>query len=148
MAGPLTIQRVPRGMLDWLDMKGTGQLPAELADQLRATIDSTYCYLIDKLYYQNGAQGRNTSGNTQYPALHTVPPWRTVGHQYGCGLDFRRHHQRGRQDLLRALRRDPELDQSPVAAQRSPVLRGIQHREGRGRSRHRPATVRPHHASG
>jgi hypothetical protein len=48
-ARELTIQRVPRGLLDLLSMKGTGRTPTELQDRLQGTIDLTQSYLQDRL---------------------------------------------------------------------------------------------------
>lgn len=48
MAGPLTIQRLPRGLLDLLLMKGSGEAPTELAAEIRASVDIGALYLIDK----------------------------------------------------------------------------------------------------
>lgn len=49
MAGPLTIQRFPRGLLDLLSLKGTGQAPTDLAAEIRGVIDLTQVYLQDRL---------------------------------------------------------------------------------------------------
>lgn len=49
MAGPQTIQRFPRGLLDALQMKGTGDAPGALAAELTATFDATQLYLLDRL---------------------------------------------------------------------------------------------------
>lgn len=48
MAGPFTIQRLPKGLLDFLAMKGSGQTPTELEDRLRSVIDTTPLYLADR----------------------------------------------------------------------------------------------------
>lgn len=48
MAGPLTIQRLPWGLSDALAMRGTGDLPHELAQSLVASIDASYLYLGDQ----------------------------------------------------------------------------------------------------
>lgn len=47
MAGPQTIQRLPRGLLSLLDMKGTGELPHELAGMLMPVIQVRDLYLAD-----------------------------------------------------------------------------------------------------
>ena len=47
MAGPQTIQRVPRGLLDWFGNKGTGDSPSELSNVLTPTADVGYLYLAD-----------------------------------------------------------------------------------------------------
>lgn len=43
----MTIQRVPRGLLDFLGMKGTGDLPHEVAGELRTSIDLFELYGIE-----------------------------------------------------------------------------------------------------
>lgn len=53
MAGPLTIQRVPRGLLDLLSLKGAGQLPTDLGDRISGTIELGDLYLQDRV--QTGA---------------------------------------------------------------------------------------------
>jgi len=47
MAGPLTIQRVPRGLLSALAMKGTGDFPVEISRTLFVGFDATTEYLQD-----------------------------------------------------------------------------------------------------
>lgn len=65
MAGPLTIQRVPRGLLHALAMKGTGDLPTELAPAVVAMYDVTALYLGDNI--------RNTTLATSQPI--TADAW-------------------------------------------------------------------------
>jgi hypothetical protein len=48
VAGPFTIQRFPKGLLDFLGMKGSGRTPSELEAELRSVIDSTPLYLSDR----------------------------------------------------------------------------------------------------
>lgn len=48
MAGPLTIQRLPRGLLDLLLMKGSGETPQQLAADVQASVDIGALYLVDK----------------------------------------------------------------------------------------------------
>lgn len=73
MAGPLTIQRVPRGLLHALSMKGSGELPAELASQILGTFDTTAFYLGENVRgasgaLQTAADGWVTSGSLTVPA--------------------------------------------------------------------------------
>lgn len=51
----LTIQRVPRGLLDLLSMKGAGQNPTELEEKITGIIDLTQAYLQDRLVTQTFA---------------------------------------------------------------------------------------------
>jgi hypothetical protein len=48
VAGPFTIQRIPKGLLDFLSMKGTGQTPAELEPRLSSVIDTTILYMAER----------------------------------------------------------------------------------------------------
>jgi hypothetical protein len=74
MAGPLTIQRAPKGLLDLLAMKGSGALPTDLANELRGVIDTSYLYLQDGVRVAVGSAAGNATGAVQYPAAHIVPP--------------------------------------------------------------------------
>jgi hypothetical protein len=47
MSGRLTIQRVPKGLLDALNMKGSGDTPTDLAPLVQSQFDSTTLYLQD-----------------------------------------------------------------------------------------------------
>jgi hypothetical protein len=71
MAGPFTIQRVPRGLLDFMGLRGSGQLPQELDDRIRATVDATVLYARDdwKWAYQQNV----LSTSWLKTATHTVP---------------------------------------------------------------------------
>lgn len=75
MAGRFTIQRVPRGLLDLLGLKGFGDNPSELEDKVRAHVDITQLYLGDQ--FQSAATATaNISANgfnTAATSLLTVP---------------------------------------------------------------------------
>jgi hypothetical protein len=63
MAGPLTIQRVARGLLSALAMKGTGDLPHEISPTLFVGYDATPLYLQDAARYaQNTTVNINAAG--------------------------------------------------------------------------------------
>jgi hypothetical protein len=78
VAGPLSIQRLPKGLLDWLGMKGSGETPTQLAATVAAVNDIGELYLLDRLGQANSAtiaiptvgtfQG-TASGNTVVPDL-------------------------------------------------------------------------------
>lgn len=53
MAGPLTIQRVPRGLLDMLVMKGSGASPTDLAPYIQGSIDLSQLFLQDTVLNDN-----------------------------------------------------------------------------------------------
>lgn len=57
MAGPLTIQRYPRGLLDLLGSKSSGDNPTELAPTVAGIIDLGYMYQFDKV------EGRTATTN-------------------------------------------------------------------------------------
>lgn len=73
MAGQLTIQRAPRGLLDLLSLKGSGRAPTELAENITGVIDLTQVYLQDRLITANfstaavGAVGDFTAVNSAVP---------------------------------------------------------------------------------
>ena len=48
MAGLFTIQRVPKALLDFLGLKGSGQTPTDLESQLRSVVNCTPFYLADR----------------------------------------------------------------------------------------------------
>ena len=49
MAGPLTVQRVPRGVLDYLGLRGSGDLPHELSNQVQLSVEAGALYGMDLL---------------------------------------------------------------------------------------------------
>lgn len=49
MAGPLTIQRYPRGLLDLLGSKSSGNNPTDLVPMVQGIIDLSYMYQFDKV---------------------------------------------------------------------------------------------------
>jgi hypothetical protein len=73
MAGPQTIQRLPRGLLDALQMKGTGDLPHLLGAELVANYDATELYLADRLTSQSSNIKNFTSGATNNNLNIVVP---------------------------------------------------------------------------
>lgn len=48
MAGPFTIQRVPKGLLDLLNMKGSGLLPQDLGPNILGTLELLELYAQEK----------------------------------------------------------------------------------------------------
>lgn len=57
MAGPLTIQRVPKGLLDYLSLKGSGNAPTELAEKVSGIVNLTEIYLQDRVQTGNFGTG-------------------------------------------------------------------------------------------
>lgn len=53
MAGPLTIQRYPRGLLDLLGSKSSGENPTDLVPAVQGTIDLSYMYQFEKVELVN-----------------------------------------------------------------------------------------------
>lgn len=73
MAGPFTIQRVPRGVLELLGLRGSGDLPHEMAQEIRATLDIGPFYGFDLLRTPSSlvaavANGWNTTAALTVPA--------------------------------------------------------------------------------
>lgn len=73
MAGPQTIQRLPRGLLDALKMKGTGQTPTELAAELRATFDTFDLYMLDALTIYSPAGSKSFAAGAWFSISNDVP---------------------------------------------------------------------------
>jgi len=48
MAGPLTIQRFPKGLIEILGMRATGDTPAQLAQDVSGDLDLMDHYLLDR----------------------------------------------------------------------------------------------------
>lgn len=70
MAGPLDIQKVPRGLLDALGLKGSGRSPVALAPETRLTFPSDWAYLYDAA---TRTQGVNLTGTNGFNTSWTVP---------------------------------------------------------------------------
>jgi len=74
MAGPQDIQRLPKGLIDLLGMKATGNTPAQLAQQVISTLNTDDLYLIDRCLSVQGASsavnalGTFAFANCQVPA--------------------------------------------------------------------------------
>jgi hypothetical protein len=49
MAGPQDIQRLPKGLIDLVGMRATGQTPSQLAQLVAGEIDLKQEYLLDRL---------------------------------------------------------------------------------------------------
>lgn len=73
MAGPLDIQRVPRGLLDALSMKGSGRAPQQLAPDVRAVLKTDWMYYADKREQLSVAGPINTVGLYNYANGARVP---------------------------------------------------------------------------
>jgi len=82
VAGPNTIQRFPRALLDWLGMKAAGgATPANLRPELTSIIDTGELYLLDRLFtvagvcpvvgLNNYRQASPTNGETTVPNGYT-----------------------------------------------------------------------------
>jgi hypothetical protein len=57
MAGPLTIQRFPKGLIEILGMRATGDTPNALAQQIAGNLDLLDSYLIDRCRVQSITTG-------------------------------------------------------------------------------------------
>jgi hypothetical protein len=74
MAGPQDIQRYPRGLIDLLGMRATGETPHELARQTAPVLDLWDLYLADRceLYSVPTAAATTVVGGQAFP-LAQVP---------------------------------------------------------------------------
>jgi hypothetical protein len=75
VAGRMTIQRYPTGLLDFLGMQSTGDTPHELAQELRASVDLGDLYLSDRLRTVSaGGSGPITTTSYLAGGLQTIVP--------------------------------------------------------------------------
>jgi len=72
VAGPLTIQRVPRGLLGFLGLRGSGQLPSELSPTIAGVVDATVLYARDDFRWARAAEPAANTSWLKY-ATQTVP---------------------------------------------------------------------------
>lgn len=85
MAGPLTIQRVATGLADLLGLRATGQLPANLAETVAATVDIWPLYGLDRQAAKTGTSAAIGAVGTIFPSVGaptTVPAgeiWDVLG---------------------------------------------------------------------
>jgi hypothetical protein len=70
MSGPLTIQRVPRGLLYALAMKGSGDTPTQLRSEVQGSFDLTALYFGDAQRSLTATSPVfNTDSNNDFAAL-------------------------------------------------------------------------------
>lgn len=64
MAGPLDIQRFPKGLIDVLGMKATGDTPNQLGQQTTPTVGVDWLYTFDRLQFRtfNSVVATNADG--------------------------------------------------------------------------------------
>lgn len=74
MAGPQSIQRYPRGLIDLLGMRATGDTPQQLGGQVAGVLELLEFYLNDRMVPNASAAGAPLAaiGNVTIPGL-TVP---------------------------------------------------------------------------
>jgi hypothetical protein len=75
MAGPLDIQRLPKGLVDLFGMKGTGDSPHLLSEFVFTSAEITDLYTADRLISTGGttAAAVNAAGNAAFVGT-SVPP--------------------------------------------------------------------------
>lgn len=62
MAGPMDIQRVPRGLVDLFGLKSTGDSPHVLSQQMQGGVDFLDAYLLDRVSTVQGVPAPNAPG--------------------------------------------------------------------------------------
>lgn len=90
MAGRLTIQRFPKGLIELLGMRATGDTPTELQQYIAGNLDLLDMYLLDRMQHRiisTGvaipALGYQTFGTSSGPAAGYVWFVYDIGVQYG-----------------------------------------------------------------
>lgn len=73
MAGPLTIQRIPRGVLDFLGLRGTGDLPNNIAEAISGSVDLSSLYALNVLISVHQVSGAIGLGLNPATTPMTVP---------------------------------------------------------------------------
>jgi len=73
MAGPQDIQRVPRGLIDLLGMRATGQTPAQLGNDIRGSLELLEFYLNERFRVLQGNSSNIVSPAISVVAGSTVP---------------------------------------------------------------------------
>jgi hypothetical protein len=87
MAGPLTIQRFPKGLIDLLGMRATGDTPAQLAQDVGGSLELQDLYLFDRLIGQRTgtAVAINALGNFAF--LNQSVPDGRLRFLYGLSVE-------------------------------------------------------------
>lgn len=88
MAGPQDIQRFPKGLIDLLGMRATGDTPNQLAAQIAGELALKDEYLFDRLIGYRAAVGAgliNATGSFSL-TLGTVPPGQ-LWYVYGWSIE-------------------------------------------------------------
>jgi hypothetical protein len=73
MAGPQDIQRVPRGLIDLLGMRATGQTPAQLGGDIRGSLELLEFYLNERTRVLQGTSGTIVAPGISVVTGSTVP---------------------------------------------------------------------------
>ena len=74
MAGPQDIQRYPKGLIDLLGMRATGETPHTLGQDIRGSLELLDLYVIDRCVEISGSTGIAVPGvGVQTFASGTVP---------------------------------------------------------------------------
>lgn len=73
MADRFTIQRVPRGVLELLGLRGSGDLPHDMAQEVRATLDIAPFYGMDLLRTVSNLNAAPGTGWNTSATVLTVP---------------------------------------------------------------------------
>jgi hypothetical protein len=73
MAGPFTIQRVPKGLLDLLNMKGSGLLPQDLSGVVSPSLEMFDLYAQDK--FVSTRTSTNVANLNGFWGISGTAPW-------------------------------------------------------------------------
>lgn len=90
MAGPQDIQRYPKGLIDLLGMRATGDTPHQISNVVLGSIEMLDMYLADRVLTWRGTTGVPPAG-TGFVASSITPNSPSPGEMwmlYGAGIIF------------------------------------------------------------
>lgn len=140
MAGAQDIQRYPRGLIDLLGMRATGDTPHQLAQEQTGIVDCTDYYTNDRMQTRNGATSIAINATGTFAFVNVAPSAGEMWLVYGAVVNV------GALAAATALGLTPVVSRSnttfPIPwadPQRIPALEGLMW----GRTFERPIIVRP-----
>jgi hypothetical protein len=87
VAGPLDIQRYPRGLIDLFGMKATGDTPHTLSDQISGELDLTDLYLNARCQQINNVTAVVLAATGNFAFINSGPAANEIWLVYGVTVD-------------------------------------------------------------